>query len=151
MMRIVFVCHGNICRSPMAEVIFRQMLAQRGATERFDVDSAAVSAEETGSPTDARANAELQRHGMPRSRHIARPLMRADYERCDRFLAMDADNLRRMQRLFGGDPQGKARLLLGDREVADPWYTGCFDRAYRDIEAGCRALLDELLRAETQR
>ena len=152
MISILFVCHGNICRSPMAEAVFRDLLEKRGLTARFAVDSAAVSAEELGNPVYPEAQAELARRGLPRSDHRAWQLKREDYDRYDCFLCMDRDNVRRMQRIFGGDPQGKIRLLLActghPREVEDPWYTGRFDLVFEEIREGCRALLDELVRAE---
>ena len=152
MKSIVFVCHGNICRSPMAEAVFRDMLDRRGLTARYQVDSAAVSAEELGNPVYPEAQAELVRRGLPRSVHRAWQLCRADYDRYDYFLCMDMDNLRRMRVIFGGDPQKKTGLLLSytnrPREVEDPWYTGRFDFVFDEISEGCCAFLDELLRVE---
>ena len=149
MISILFVCHGNICRSPMAEAIMKHLLAERGLTDQIHVDSAAVSDEEIGSPVDFRANAELVRRGLPRSGHIARRMTRQDYDAFDYILCMDADNLRRARRMLGGDPRGKVGLLMGytdrPREVDDPWYTGLFARAYEEIDEGCRAFLDALI------
>ncbi len=154
MTSILFVCHGNICRSPMAEVIFKYLLEQRRLSDRFIVDSAAVSAEEIGNPTDFRANATLERHGLPRSRHIARQMTLADYERFDYILCMDMDNYNRLKRMVCGDPKRKAGLLMGytdwGREVDDPWFTGQFDRTYEEIEEGCKAFLSELLRDQAR-
>lgn len=149
MIRVLFVCHGNICRSPMAEAIFKNLLEQRGLSDAFQVDSAAVSDEEIGSPVDGRANAELMRHGLPASGHHAWRLRQEDYDRFDYMLGMDSDNVNRMKRLFGGDPKKKVGLLMGyterPREIDDPWYTGRFAHAYEEIEAGCQAFLAELL------
>ena len=152
MKSIVFVCHGNICRSPMAEVIFRDMLEKQGLTDRFTVDSAAVSSEELGNPVYPPAQRELARHGLPRSDHRAWKLSRADYDRYDCFVGMDMDNVRRMRHIFGGDDQGKISLLLHytDRpgDVEDPWYTLRFDHVFDEITRGCQALLAELMREE---
>lgn len=151
MTRVVFVCHGNICRSPMAEAIFCHMLEERGLTGTMVVDSAAVSAEELGHPVYPQAQQQLQQHGLPRSRHRAWQLSRSDYDRFDYFLGMDLENIHQMQRLFGGDPQGKVKLLMRytahPDEVEDPWYTGRFDEVFHQIEKGCSAFLDALLSA----
>lgn len=150
MIRVLFVCHGNICRSPMAEAILLHLLGQRGWTERFEVDSAAVSEEEAGSPVDFSANAELVRHGLPKSNHIARQLTQADYDGFDYILGMDMDNYYRIKRMFGGDPKKKVGLLMGyteqPREIEDPWFTGRFAQVYAEIEEGCKAFLTELSR-----
>ncbi len=152
-MRILFVCHGNICRSPMAEMIFREMLSRRGLSECFEVDSCATSREEiwngVGNPIYPPAKRELERHGIPVLPHRARQITREDYEHFDLLLCMDHSNLSALHRLLGEDPQRKIALLMScageDRDVADPWYTDRFDVAYRDIERGCKALLDSLL------
>lgn len=150
MIKVLFICHGNICRSPMAEAVFRHMLEQRGLAGQFQVDSAAVSSEEIGAPVDPAANAELEKHGVPRSGHRARQLSREDYDRFDYILGMDMDNYYRMKRLFGSDPQKKVGLLMAytprPREIEDPWYTGKFAQAYTEIAEGCQAFLAELLR-----
>lgn len=154
MKKIVFVCHGNICRSPMAEAIFRDMLEKRGVTDCFEVDSAAVSAEELGNPVYPAAQTELARRGLPRSGHRAWQLTKADYDRYDFFIGMDMDNVYRMQRIFGGDKKKKIGLLLAftasPAEVEDPWYTGRFPYVFDEIQRGCEALLDELLQERTQ-
>ena len=150
MKRIVFVCHGNICRSPMAEAIFRDLLEKRGLLDRYSADSAAVSDEELGNPVYPAAQTELARHGLPRSTHKAWQLTSGDYDRFDFFIGMDMDNVYRMQRIFGGDRKKKIGLLLAytdhPREVEDPWYTGRFGYVFDEIAEGCSALLDELLR-----
>ena len=145
-MKILFVCHGNICRSPMAEIVTKELLRQRGLTEKFVIASAAVSAEELGNPIYPPARAELRRQGLPVPARQAWQLCRADYEKYDLFVCMDGSNLRAMHRIFGGDPAQKMRLLL-DRDVEDPWYTGRYDVVLNEIRAGCAALLDELTRA----
>ena len=152
MIRILFVCHGNICRSPMAEAVFRHMLEERGLGERFAVDSAAVSAEEIGNPVYPEANRTLVAHGLPASNHHAWQLTRADYDRYDFFIGMDQENIYRMRQIFGGDSQRKVGLLLAytehPQEVEDPWYTGRFDRVFDLITQGCQALLEALLADE---
>ena len=152
MKKVLFVCHGNICRSPMAEAVFRHMLEERGLGERFAVDSAAVSAEEIGNPVYPEANRTLVAHGLPASNHHAWQLTRADYDRYDFFIGMDQENIYRMRQIFGGDSQHKVGLLLAytehPREVEDPWYTGRFDRVFDLIIQGCQALLEALLADE---
>ena len=152
MKKVLFVCHGNICRSPMAEAVFRHMLEERGLGERFAVDSAAVSAEEIGNPVYPEANRTLVAHGLPASNHHAWQLTRADYDRYDFFIGMDQENIYRMRQIFGGDSQQKVGLLLAytehPREVEDPWYTGRFDRVFDLITQGCQALLETLLADE---
>ena len=152
MIKILFLCHGNICRSPMAEAVFRHMLEERGLGERFAVDSAAVSAEEIGNPVYPEANRTLVAHGLPASNHHAWQLTRADYDRYDFFIGMDQENIYRMRQIFGGDSQRKVGLLLAytehPREVEDPWYTGRFDRVFDLITQGCQALLETLLADE---
>ena len=150
--KVLFICHGNICRSPMAEAVFRHMLEERGLGERFAVDSAAVSAEEIGNPVYPEANRTLVAHGLPASNHHAWQLTRADYDRYDFFIGMDQENIYRMRQIFGGDSQHKVGLLLAytehPREVEDPWYTGRFDRVFDLITQGCQALLEALLADE---
>ena len=152
MIKVLFICHGNICRSPMAEAVFRHMLEERGLGERFAVDSAAVSAEEIGNPVYPEANRPLVAHGLPASNHHAWQLTRADYDRYDFFIGMDQENIYRMRQIFGGDSQRKVGLLLAytehPREVEDPWYTGRFDRVFDLITQGCQALLETLLADE---
>ena len=148
MPRICFVCHGNICRSPMAEVIFRDLLRARGLESDFTVDSAAVSAEELGNPIYPEAADTLRAHGLTPGSHRAYQLSRADYDRFDHFLCMDLSNLSRLRLLFGGDPAHRCALLLSfterPREVEDPWYTGRFERVYGELREGCEAFLTAL-------
>lgn len=147
-MRLLFVCHGNICRSPMAEYYMRDLAARAGLAERLCIASAATSAEEIGNPVYPPARRELARHGIPCVGHAARQLTKADYRDFDLLVGMDRANLRDMARICGGDPEGKLRLLLEGTgrpgDVADPWYTGDFAATWRDVEAGCGALLERL-------
>ena len=153
MKKILFVCHGNICRSPMAEFVFKQLIRERGCAARFAVASAATSGEEiwngVGNPMYPPARAMLAQHGIPYEDRRAVRLVKEDYQRYDLLVGMDNANLRQMHRLFGGDPEGKLLRLLDltarGGEVADPWYSGRFDIAFRDIHEGCQALLDTLL------
>ncbi len=153
MIKVLFVCHGNICRSPMAEFIFKDMVKARGREDDFLIRSCATSSEEIiggrGNPVYPPARRELLRHGIDSGDKRAVQLTRADYVRYDHLIAMDEQNLRMMDCILGGDPDGKIALLLSfageARSVDDPWYTGDFAAAYRDIERGCAALLNRLL------
>lgn len=149
MIKILFVCHGNICRSPMAEFVMKDLVQKAGLEAQFRIASAATSAEELGNPVYPPARRKLAEHGISCAGKTARQLRREDYEDWDLFIAMDEANLRNMRRLFSGDPSGKCSLLLShtDRpgEVADPWYTGDFEATWRDVEEGCQALLHELI------
>lgn len=149
--KILFVCHGNICRSPMAEVIFRDLAAEAGVAERFTVASCATSTEEIwngiGNPVYPPAKAELARHGHRCPDRRAVLLTKADYDRWDIFLIMDERNRRGTDRIFGGDPAGKVHKLL-PRDVEDPWYSGNFSRVYRDLREGCEAWLEKLTEPE---
>lgn len=149
MIKILFVCHGNICRSPMAEFVMKDLVQKAGSEAQFRIASAATSAEELGNPVYPPARRKLAEHGISCAGKTARQLRREDYEGWDLFIGMDEANLRNMRRLFSGDPAGKCSLLLShtDRpgEVADPWYTGDFEATWRDVEEGCQALLHELM------
>ena len=148
MIKVLFVCHGNICRSIMAQCVFVDLAERAGAADRFEIDSAAVSAEELGNPIYPPAARKLREKGVPILPHTARQITKGDCDRFDLIVAMDEYNLRGLRRRLP-DSAGKYRLLLSftDRpgEVADPWYTGDFETAYRDILAGCRGLLDTLM------
>ncbi|MBS5650272.1 MAG: low molecular weight phosphotyrosine protein phosphatase [Clostridiales bacterium] len=145
MVRILFVCHGNICRSPMAEFFMKDLVKQEGKAEQFDIASAATSTEEIGNGVHWGTRSILGRLGISCAGKTARQMTREDYNRYDYLIGMDSANLRNMYRICGGDPEGKIFRLLdftgqaGD--VADPWYTGDFEATYRDIKAGCEGLL----------
>ena len=141
MIKILFVCHGNICRSPMAEYILKDMAAKAGAAERFAIASAAVSREEIGNPVYPPARRELNKHGISCGGHAARQVTLADYRRFDRIYYMDASNARYLARMLPEDPD-KIRPLL-DRDVADPWYTGDFSQTWEDIVEGCARIMEE--------
>ena len=147
--RILFVCHGNICRSPMAEFIMKELLRKQGLETEFEVASAATSSEELGNGVYPPVRRILETRGIDCSGKRARRLTPEDYERWDLFIGMDRANLRNMRRLFDNDPAGKVRLLheFGGipGEVADPWYTGEFKRTEEEICAGCASLLAWLL------
>ncbi len=146
--KILFVCHGNICRSPMAEFVMKDLVRKAGADERFFIASAATSTEEIGNPVYPPARCKLAEHGIGCAGKTARQMTAADYREYDLLIGMDSANLRNMRRICGGDPEGKIRLLMDftDRpgDVADPWYTGDFETTWRDISAGCRGLLEWL-------
>ena len=148
MIKILFLCHGNICRSPMAEFVMKDLVKKTGRDSQFYIESAAVSAEELGNPVYPPARRELAAHGISCEGKTARQMTRVDYARFDLLVCMDSSNLRRMERICGGDPEGKMSLLLDHTghpgDVADPWYTGDFSATWRDIEAGCRALLEKI-------
>ena len=147
MTKILFVCHGNICRSPMAEFIMKDMVKKAGLEEQFSIASAATSTEEIGNPVYPNARRKLAEHGIGCAGKTSRQLTAADYDRYDLLIGMDQANLRNMRRICGGQSD-KLHLLLEyagrSGDVADPWYTRDFDQAWRDIEAGCRGLLDRL-------
>lgn len=147
--RILFVCHGNICRSTMAEFVLKDMVARRGLADEFEIESAATSTEEIGNPVHPGTVGELRRHdigGFEKKR--ARQLRRDDYDAFDLIIGMDEANMRNMDRMLGGDPAGKLHKMLefagSTRDVADPWYTGDFDTTYEDVCDGCRGLLGYL-------
>lgn len=148
MIKILFVCHGNICRSPMAEFVMKDLVRKAGLESQFHIASAATSAEEIGNPVYPPARRKLAEHGINCSGKTARQLTRADYDRYDLLIGMDNANLRNMRRICGGDSDGKIRLLLEftgrSGEVADPWYTGDFETTWRDVQEGCSGLLRHL-------
>jgi len=147
---ILFICHGNICRSPMAEMIMKELVRREGLYDNFTIASCATSTEEIGNPVYPPARAELARQGIPCERRGARQLTKGDYAAYDLLLCMDDWNVRNTRRMVGGDPEGKIHKLLEydgrpADDVADPWYSDRFDIAYADILAGCRGLLDAIL------
>ena len=149
MKRILFICLGNICRSPMAEAVMRELLRRAGAADSFEIDSAAVSEEEWGNPIYPPAARTLRAHGIPYDAiRTARQMSAADYRRYDPIIGMDEENLHSIRRISDGDPDGKVFLLMDfagqHRSVADPWYTRDFETAYNDILIGCQALLKSL-------
>ena len=148
MIKILFICHGNICRSPMAEFVMKDLVRKAGLESQFHIASAATSTEEIGSPVYPPARRKLAEHGINCSGKTARQLTRADYDRYDLLIGMDNANLRNMRRICGGDSDGKIRLLLEftgrSGEVADPWYTGDFEATWRDVLEGCSGLLRHL-------
>lgn len=149
MIKILFVCHGNICRSPMAEFIMKDLVRKAGLTEQFEISSVATSAEELGNPVYPMARRKLAEHGIDCSGKTARQLKNRDYEKYDLLIGMDHANIRNMYRICGGDFADKIHLLMDytahPGEVADPWYTRDFDTAWRDLLDGCRGLLDYLI------
>ncbi len=150
--KVLFICHGNICRSPMAEFMLKKMVADRGIEDDFYIESAATSTEEiwngVGNPVYPPARDELRRHGIDCSGKRARQVTSEDYDRFDYILCMENTNIRNTLRILRSDPEGKVKRLLdyGDRprDIADPWYTGIFDRTYNDIDEGLNAFLEYL-------
>ena len=148
MTRILFVCHGNICRSTMAQFVMEELVRRAGREGEFEIDSAATSSEELGNPPHPGTVRKLREEGIPVGKHRARRLRRDEYVCWDHIVYMDAENAWGISRIFAGDPDGKVSRLLDwtsrPGDVADPWYTGDFDATYRDVLAGCRALLEAL-------
>ena len=145
MTRVLFVCHGNICRSPMAECVMKDMVEKAGLAREIRVASAATTTEEIGNPVYPPARRKLAEHGISCEGKTARQMCWPDYERYDLIIGMDQENLYDMRRICQGDPEGKIHLLMDftDRpgDVADPWYTRDFEATWRDVEDGCRGLL----------
>ena len=148
--KILFVCHGNICRSPMAEFVMKEMVKNACLQERIYIESAATSTEELGNPVYPPARKIMAQHGIDCKNKTARQITRADYDNFDYIVAMDEYNIRNMSRFFGNDPENKVSLLLSwaneNREVADPWYTGDFEATWCDVNLGCKALLEAILK-----
>ena len=149
MIKILFICHGNICRSPMAEFVMKYLVSENGLQKDYYIESAATTTEEIGNEIYPPAKRKLTAMGIPFSRRGARRMTRADYSRFDYIIGMDEENLYDMRRICGGDPEKKISLLLDwtprkGQNVADPWYTGNFDITYDDIMEGCRAILVKL-------
>ena len=148
MFRILFICHGNICRSAMSEFIMRDMIKKRGLADEIQVSSAATSREEIGNDMYPPAKRKLDKEHIPYTRHHARQVTRQDYDEYDLLLCMEQYNIRNLKRIIPDNPDNKIHLLLeysdDPGDISDPWYTGDFDRAYDDIARGCRALLEYL-------
>ena len=148
MKKVLFVCHGNICRSPMAEFVMKDLVEKAGLSGQFEIASAATSTEELGNPVHRGTRKILVAKGIDCSGKTARQMSRADYERYDMLIGMDEENVRRMKAICGGDPDSKISKLLAfagsSRSIADPWYTGDFETTYRDVKQGCEALCDYL-------
>ena len=149
MTKVLFVCHGNICRSTMAQCVFQHMVNEAGISDRFEIDSAATSREEIGNGPHRGTVRKLKEVGIPVIPHSARQVTKADYDHYDLLIIMDEENRWGMRRIIPEDPENKIHLLLEycgmDRDVADPWYTGDFEATYRDVTRGCTALLDSLI------
>ncbi|MCC8063478.1 MAG: low molecular weight phosphotyrosine protein phosphatase [Clostridiales bacterium] len=145
MIRIVFCCHGNICRSPMAQSVFAHMVQEAGLADRCYIDSMATSTEELGNPPHWGTVQKLREVGIPLIPHRARQITWRDYERFDLIIGMDEWNRKNLRRMLHGDPEGKVHKLLSfagsRRDIADPWYTGDFDATYADVAEGCSGLL----------
>ena len=148
MIKILFVCHGNICRSTMCESVFTHMVKERNIADQFLIASAATSREEIGNPPHYGTVNKLKKENIPLVPHKAVQMTKKDYESYDYLIGMDTMNIRNMNRIVGNDMEGKIYKLLSfagsGRDVADPWYTGDFDATYRDVLEGCKALLKYL-------
>ena len=148
LVRILFVCHGNICRSTMAEFVMKDLVAKRGLADRFHIESAATSTEELGNPVYPGTREILEREGIDCSGKVARQMRRGDYDQFDLIIGMDSQNIRNIDRIIGGDPQGKVHKMLEfagrEGDVADPWYTRDFEATYDDVLDGCVGLLSWL-------
>lgn len=144
MKKIIFLCHGNICRSPMAEYVMKDLVARKGLSDRFEITSGAVSDEEWGNPIYPPAQRKLREKGVPFGHHSAHKISKAEYDDKDMIIVMDRSNLRWLSRIVG-DLDGKVHMMMEfagqSRDVADPWYTGDFEQTYRDVLAGCEGLL----------
>ncbi|MCR5110848.1 MAG: low molecular weight phosphotyrosine protein phosphatase [Ruminococcus sp.] len=149
MIRVMFVCHGNICRSPMAEFVMKKLVADAGMADEFYIASSATSTEEIGNPVYPPARSELARHGIGCAGKTAVQLKKSDYDKYDYFIGTDTANIRNMNRIFGNDKNGKIYKLLTfagrSDDVSDPWYSRDFGKAYSDIEEGCQGLLSFLI------
>lgn len=145
MIKVLFICHGNICRSPMAQFVFQDMVNKRGLADQFEIDSKATSTEELGNPPHRGTVRKMKEMGIPMIPHRASQLRNSDYGDYDFFIGMDTWNIKNMNRILGGDPEGKVYKLLAfgsdGRDIADPWYTGNFDETYRDVTEGCEGFL----------
>ena len=154
MINVLFVCLGNICRSPMAEFVFRDMMEKRGAADQFHIASAATSSEELGNPVHYGTTNKLKEFGISTKGKYAVQLKRKDYRDYDYILGMEYRNIRGINRIIGSDPEHKVSRLLdftgNPRDIADPWYTGDFETTYADVTRGCRALLEHIAALNTE-
>ena len=151
MHKILFVCHGNICRSPMAEFVMKKMVKDAGREAQFEIASAATSTEEIGNPVYPPARRILAEHGISCAGKTARQMTRQDYDYFDQIIAMDRSNLRNLKRMFGEDTEHKISLLMDythrPGDVADPWYTGDFEATWHDVWDGCEGLLKNVMKS----
>lgn len=152
MIKILFICHGNICRSPLAEFVMKDIAAKAGLADSFVIASAATSTEEIGNPVHRGTREKLREHGISAAGKTAVQMKRSDYDKYDYLIGMDDWNIRNILRITGGDPEGKVHKLLEfagrDGDIADPWYTGNFDETYEDVKAGCDGLWKIVMEAE---
>ena len=148
MIKVLFICHGNICRSTMSEYVMKYLIDQAGLASEFYIDSAATSREEIGNGVHHGTRQKLKEVGIPCGNHRARQMMRRDYEEFDYIIGMDSANMRNLNRMLKNDPEEKLYKFLtfagSGRDIADPWYTGNFDETYEDIQEGCEGFLDYL-------
>lgn len=149
MIKIMFVCHGNICRSPMAEYMFKYMVKEKGIEKNFIINSSATSCEELGNPVHRGTKNKLYEMDIPCGSHRAVRLTKSDYHAYDYIIAMDSKNIRNIERITGSDTENKVHLLLDftnrkGQSIADPWYTGNFDKTYNDINEGLEGFLNEI-------
>ncbi len=150
MIKVLMICHGNICRSTMAEFVFKDMVRKAGLEDSFEIASAGTSQEEIGSDTHRGTKAKLNEMKIPYTRRQARQVTRQDYAHYDYLICMDKHNVRNLNRIIGSDTNQKVSLLLDhanrpNQDIADPWYTGNFDITYNDIQEGCMGLIDKLI------
>lgn len=148
MIRVLFICHGNICRSTLAESVFTYKVKQLGLADQFEIDSFATSREEIGNPPHRGTVNKLREKGIPLVPHRAKQISWNDYEKADYIIGMDTWNIKNLHRMLKNDPEGKVYKMLAfgsdGRDIADPWYTGNFDETYRDVEEGCEGFLEYL-------
>lgn len=146
MVKVLFVCHGNICRSTMAEAMMKYMTEKKGIADRYYIDSAATSTEAVGYMMYSPAVRKLKQYGIPAGDHVARQIRKRDYKNFDYLIGMDRYNIRDMVRHFDGDPEGKVYKMMSfagsDRDVADPWYTGDFEATYQDLKVSIEKLIE---------